>query len=188
MSLKVRVEMRLSFLMLVLVVLTGCIQFTCSDGLNRTISGMNVAEQFQALEITEVRPVLVRKGGCCMLSLEADGRFVKHISKSATYNVSGRRRVLAVGFFPGTWSCPGMDITMVWVVPLSAVVANVITLGYPTWNAVFIEPFRDYHDATVGAGIETWSFMGCRKYLGSNVSETETDCNTQHEPFKSVVL
>ena len=180
--------MRMLCAILMPVVLAGCLQFKSQDGLQRKVDRVDVQEQVRVLEISGVRPVFVRKPGFCELSLEADGRFVRQEERTTTYNVSGRRHVLAVGLFPGTWSMPGMDVTFVWVVPISAVVANTFTLGYPTWNALFIEPFRDYHDATVLTGIETWGFVGCRKYLASNVSEKENRLEKRNVDCGTVVL
>ena len=172
----------------ILALLAGCVRLTMSGGMNRSLIDTKSAERCQALEISGVKPVLQRTGNACELKLVADGRFSRQVDNIKTWDVKGRRHVLSIGLFPGGAQMAENDVTIIFIVPLSVIAANTFTLGYPTWNALFIEPFRDYHDATFLGGAEIWSVIGCRKYLASYESKKETEKESSHDYPRSVVL
>jgi len=172
----------------IFTLLAGCVRFTMTGGMDRKLIDTKSVERCQLVEILGVKPVLRKTGNVCELKLVANGRFVRQVDNIKTWDVSGRRHVLSIGLFPGGAKFVEDEFSIMFFIPLPAIVANAITLGYPTWNALFIEPFRDYRDATFMLGIERWGFIGCHKYLASFESNKETESISSHDSPSSIVL
>lgn len=144
--------------------LSGCFTVTREGGplLNEKCISSQTAMQVSSERITAVRPVLSLSGSTYTLCLEAEGDFVRHFETRSTYEQSGQRRAIAIGFFPGV----AVPQQINGVGPsgpdkfFASLFINVGIAGIPTLASLLFEPFCDYHMY----GLADYGLVGCRKY------------------------
>jgi len=139
--------------------LSGCFTVTREGGplLNEKCISSQTTMQVSSERITAVRPVLSLSGSTYTLCLEAEGDFVRHFETRSTYEQSGQRRAIAIGFFPGvaaSQQTSGVDKFF------ASLVVNVGLAGIPTLASLLFEPFCDHHMY----GMADLGLLGCRKY------------------------
>ena len=159
-------------LMTVIFIFAGCFTIERDGGESlkeKDIYGKSESASYMVRSITAVRPILTFDGGSYALRLEADGSFVRHDERTITSEVSGRKRVMGVGFFPALLvpntheafkTGPAERIFKV-------LLFNGGLGGLPTICSLLIEPFREHHLEVSDTTLTDWGLIGCRKYLVS---------------------
>jgi len=159
------------------------------------ISRRSVISDCKKAEITAIRPVIVRQGDNYVLHLEADGSFVYDAERIVSKKVSGRKRVVSIGFFPGLVvpetqaqrENPVLRKSKTWIF-FGVFFGNVGLVGIPTVCSLLIEPFREHYLRFAGSEFTDLGLVGCRKYLVDVSPHIESERETESVKWDSVTL
>ena len=183
---------------LVVCMLTGCFTVEREGGKfleKEEVSRRSVVSDCKKAEITAVRPVITRQGDGYALHLEADGSFEYDAEKIVSKKVSGRKRVVSIGLFPGLVvpetrmqrENPIFHKSKTWIF-FGVIFGNVGIVGVPTVCSLLIEPFREHYLRFAGGEITDLGLVGCRKYLVEVSPYIENERETESVKWDSVTL
>lgn len=177
-ALKAKGWMRAMMVLLGWWSLSGCVAVRISGGQPTTDT---LSETWKPLSagIEYFYPTAVRSRDVVSIQLMAKGRFTDGVVRKRTYSVSPQRK-LSVGILPGMAS---LDPVSAVGGTLLAVWYNILFVGTPTLNGLFIEPFNpdpvpDSESVNDGHAFRRSALLGFHKYelagrSGSGAPEEE---------------
>ncbi|MBR4188713.1 MAG: hypothetical protein IKQ55_01995 [Kiritimatiellae bacterium] len=144
--------------------LSGCVPVPVSGG-QPTTSTLSETRKPMSAEIEYFYPKAVRSGDVASIQLIAKGIFTDAVVKEQTYSVTPQRK-LSVGILPGMAS---LDPVSAVGGTLLAVWYNILFVGTPTLNGLFIEPFNpdpvpDSESVNDGHAFRRSALLGFHKY------------------------
>ena len=183
---------------LVVCMLTGCFTVEREGGKfldKEVVSRRSIVSDCKKAEITAIRPVIVRQGDGYALRLEADGSFEYDAEKIVSKKVTGKKRVVSIGFFPGLVvpetqaqrANPILRKSKTWIF-FGVFFGNVGLVGIPTVCSLLIEPFREHYLRMAGGEFTDLGLVGCRKYLVDVSPYIEDERETECVKWDSVTL
>jgi len=182
-------------LMMALMILTsaGCITIEREGGdfLTETdVATRSGVSSCIVRQITAVRPVLTTNKGVYELRLEADGEFICREERFITSEVSGRKRVMGVGFFPALLVPNTHEFAKSGPMEriFAVVLFNAGLAGLPTLCSLLIEPFREHYLLCANSTPTDWGLIGCRKYLVKVEPHRKVRRDTSDQQCSTVTL